>query len=183
MNTLAESVAATVRYGDNAVAAFGGEAEVIWESGDPADYQGSANILLRTEDGRFVHYEWSYGSCSGCDTWEANGSSDDAIESEMRNTAAWFDDRETLGRYLRREDPAAAYPASNPTDGGIAGMGRMLFGGAAQEFGTMAQAWIEWDAANPPPVEPVAPDHESLDDQARDVIERAGLPVPDRWYH
>lgn len=43
--------------------------EVLFYAGE-ADYQGSAAVLVRRADGMIVAYEWSWGSCSGCDPWE-----------------------------------------------------------------------------------------------------------------
>lgn len=34
------------------------------------DYQGSEAFVAKLNDGRWMFYEWSYGSCSGCDHWE-----------------------------------------------------------------------------------------------------------------
>ena len=34
------------------------------------DYQGHEVIVVRFDDGYWMHYSWSYGSCSGCDVWE-----------------------------------------------------------------------------------------------------------------
>lgn len=34
------------------------------------DYQGHEVIVVRFDDGYWMHYSWSYGSCSGCDAWE-----------------------------------------------------------------------------------------------------------------
>lgn len=138
---LSESVAATARYGGDAEAVFGADAEVIWEASS-ADYQGSCNVLLRLPDGRFAHYEWTYGSCSGCDEWEASGAD---VQEIMRDTAVYFDDTATLRRYLRLEDEEARYPTANTnTNGSIPGMIRYLSGGIAREFDAMGAAFEEW---------------------------------------
>ena len=58
-----DSVAITCRYG-NIVGEALGYPDVIWEHSEN-DYQGFANFIGKMKDGRFVHYEWTYGSCSG----------------------------------------------------------------------------------------------------------------------
>lgn len=142
---LAESVAAEARWGDVAVEVFGSDAEVIWEA-STADYQGSCNVLLRLTDGRFAHYEWTYGSCSGCDEWEGMEAD---VPRIMRDTAVYFDDVATLARYLRLEDKDQRYPTANsPTNGSIPGMVRLLFGGIGDEFREMGDAFAEWLVAS-----------------------------------
>jgi len=42
-------------------------------------------------DRKLCFYEWSYGSCSGCDDWEARRLSDVEIEREMRDSAVYFE--------------------------------------------------------------------------------------------
>jgi len=56
-----------------------------------SDYQGSVDISALLSDGRVFSYEYSYGSCSGCDGWEANESSSDVIVAEMIKEATYFD--------------------------------------------------------------------------------------------
>lgn len=62
-----------------------GDWDVLWEQFDD-DYQGYASFVAH-KDGRFVVYDWSYGSCSGCDDWEARRLS----EAEMRSEAVEYD--------------------------------------------------------------------------------------------
>ena len=143
MTTFEESIAAGARWGYAAVEVFGADAELIWESSTD-DYQGSCNVLLRLTDGRFAHYEWSYGSCSGCDEWEGR---EDEVPGIMRDTAVYFDDMATLGRYLRLEDKDARYPSANsPTNASIPGMVRLLSGGIGDEFREMGDAFAAWQA-------------------------------------
>ena len=147
MKTLGESVAAECRYGDNALDVFGRDAELIFED-SKADYQGHANILVRTADGRFAHCEWTYGSCSGCDEWSDRDLTDEQIDTIMRDTAAWFDDAEALVRYLRLEEPERKYPTDqSPTAGSIPGMIRFLGSGIADEFKAMGNAFVAWQTA------------------------------------
>jgi len=151
-----ETTASKCRYGDIAERIFG-EAEVIWEHSE-ADWQGFANILVHMPDGRFGHYEWTYGSCSGCDEWEnlrVSGadpySSDyyerrqDAVEQIMREATAWFDDEATLRRYLQLEDSDTTYPTANtPTNGGLSGMLHILSGEVGADFHNMGHAFDAW---------------------------------------
>lgn len=141
----AETVASRCRYGDIAERIFG-DAEIIWEC-STADYQGSANLLAAFPDGRFAHYEWSYGSCSGCDEWESRDLTDDAIEEEMRSHVGWLADENACARYLKLEGEFANAPvptANTPTNGSVPGMIRHLFGGIASEFQEMGDAFVAW---------------------------------------
>ena len=76
-----DSNASEVRYGDCAVKNWG-EYDVIWEESEN-DYQGYAKFLLRSPQGAYVYYSYSYGSCSGCDTWESAGYTEQQICNEM----------------------------------------------------------------------------------------------------
>lgn len=141
-----ESMAAQCRYGDQAVVVFGSDSELIWEHSEN-DYQGSANILVHTPDGKYAHYEWTYGSCSGCDEWESANLSDEQVQKVMRESAAWFDDLQTLRRYLKLEDKEARYPSANTRmNGGIIGPLRVLSGSAGSEFREMGEAFEKWCA-------------------------------------
>lgn len=138
-----ETVASTCRYGDEAGVLFG-ESEIIWEHSE-SDYQGFANVLARLSDGTFIHYEWSYGSCSGCDEWESRGLSSEEIVDEMRSAAAVFESEDVLRRYLRIEDPDVKYPvATSPTNGGMSGLLRLLGGGIGDDFRLMGEAFEAW---------------------------------------
>ena len=81
-----DTIAATCRYGD-CLGEILKDADIVWED-SLADYQGSVDILASMPDGTFVHYEYSYGSCSGCDDWEARSLSDSQIVEEMRRGLA-----------------------------------------------------------------------------------------------
>lgn len=109
-----KTTAAQCRYGDIAGNIWG-DWEIIWEDSE-ADYQGHASILARKGQ-RYCFYEWWYGSCSGCDGWEADGKDDAAIEAEMRDTAIWFESKAELKRWL---DMLTGNPQSNysPERGG-----------------------------------------------------------------
>lgn len=84
------------------VAAALPDGEVVFSTGT-ADYQGSVAIVARLDDGRWLHYDWSYGSCSGCDAWEGT-MYDDAdgpakVAEEIRKGAAIMD-RDHFADYL-----------------------------------------------------------------------------------
>ena len=72
------------------------DGEVVFSTGRN-DYQGSVAIVAKLDDGRWLHYDWSYGSCSGCDHWEnVMGWDDDAerrqeVINEIQNGAAIMD--------------------------------------------------------------------------------------------
>jgi len=83
-----ETIANQCRYGEVAERIWG-TSEILWEQ-SYADYQGEAVILALMPDGQLCFYEWTYGSCSGCDDWEYRCLSDSEIEQEMRNTAVYF---------------------------------------------------------------------------------------------
>lgn len=83
-----ETVASTCRYGDIIGTVFEG-GNVIWED-SCAGYQGDANVLVFMPNGSFIKYDWSYGSCSGCDDWEHRNLSDEEIIKEVKNSMAVF---------------------------------------------------------------------------------------------
>lgn len=140
-----ETVASSCRYGDVAGRIFG-ESEIIWEHSE-ADYQGFANVLALMTDGTFIHYEWTYGSCSGCDEWEARDLTDDEIEQEMRGSMAVLPDKDALKRYLHLEGEYkdATLPTANtPTNGSIPCMLQYLSGGWGRDFEDMRKTALEW---------------------------------------
>lgn len=124
-----DTVANKCRYGDIAEKIWG-DWNILWEDSE-ADYQGHASFLAE-KDGKYCFYEWWYGSCSGCDTWEAKWGytckdADVLVEKEMRDTALWLDDEQMLMNWLNMLQGKA--PVSNPTDGGIVGTLDLLTGG------------------------------------------------------
>jgi hypothetical protein len=141
-----ETTASRCRYGDVAGRLFG-EAEVIWEHSENG-WHGYANVLVRTPDGHFVHYAWTYGSCSHCDDWWDLPGGEDAVEQIMRDAAAWFDDEATLRRYLHLEDSDATYPTGNsPTNDSILGMLRIL-DDIGEDLKAMGDAFDSWSKAH-----------------------------------
>lgn len=55
-----------------------------------SDYQGYVDIDVLLSDGRVFSYMYSYGSCSGCDEWEARDLSDEQIGEAMLQEATFF---------------------------------------------------------------------------------------------
>jgi len=144
-----ETVANRCRYGEVAEKIFG-DCEIIWEH-SMDDYQGFANVLAAKQDGSFIHYEWTYGSCSGCDEWEDRGLTDQQIENEMRSSMAVLKDRDTLKQYLKLEGEfeKAKVPTANTSDNGsIPGMLHFMFG-VGEDFEAMGKAALLWLEANP----------------------------------
>lgn len=70
--------------------------EVVFSTGTD-DYQGSVAIVARLDDGRWLHYGWSYGSCPGCDAWEDEPT--EKVAEEIRKGAAIMD-RDHMADYL-----------------------------------------------------------------------------------
>ncbi len=140
-----DTIASRCRYGDTLAPLFEG-GEVVWEHSE-ADYQGSANVLVAMPDGTFIHYEWSYGSCSGCDEWEARDLSDEEIRAEATRAMAVISGRDALKRYLHLDgefEDAKVPTANAPTNGSLPGMMRLLCGGIGDEFREMAAAAEKW---------------------------------------
>lgn len=62
-----------------------------------SDYQGSGAVVVRFNDGKWFHYEWSYGSCSGCDPWEGE---EERAKVEWLASAKRAMDADTFADYL-----------------------------------------------------------------------------------
>lgn len=139
-----ETVASKCRYGEVAAKIFG-EGEVVWEHSDH-DYQGFANLLVKMPNGSWIHYDWTYGSCSGCDEWEARDLSDEQVEAEMRRAMITFPDDETVEKYLHIElKDRTEYPSANSaTNGSIPGMMRVLAGGYGKDYEDMRKGFLTW---------------------------------------
>ena len=121
-----QSVAASCRYGDIASRIWG-DWDLIWEDSEE-NWQGHASFIV-SKGAEFCFYEWHYGSCSGCDGWEADGKGSDEVEAEMRHTAMWFKNKKQLRKWL---DMLEGNPLSNYTmerGGGLAAGIDILSGG------------------------------------------------------
>ena len=66
------------------------DAVVILREVSNCDYQGDVDVDILLSDGRLICYYYSYGSCSGCDTWEAESLTDEQIKEEMKTGATYF---------------------------------------------------------------------------------------------
>jgi hypothetical protein len=116
-------VASTCRYGSIAEEIWG-DWNLLWEDSE-ADYQGHASFLVK-KGNKYVFYEWHYGSCSGCDGWEAADATNEEIAAEMQERAAVFNSKKELkgwlemleGRNPEVKDPRSQ--ASMDEGGGLA---------------------------------------------------------------
>lgn len=63
-------------------------------------WQGDVDIDVLLLDGRVFSYQYYYGSCSGCDDWEARYLDDDDIESEMLQDATIFDNIDEYNKWI-----------------------------------------------------------------------------------
>ena len=68
------------------------------------DYQGEVDVDVLLKDGRIFSYYYSYGSCSGCDTWEAKGYDDDEIKREMKMKATYFSSMNEYSQWLKMRE-------------------------------------------------------------------------------
>lgn len=82
--------------------ALGENFEVIWEDSEH-DYQGHARILAVRGDS-MLEYGWSYGSCSGCDSWE--DAPEEEVKKEIINGIGLFG-RDAATEYASMLDLAA----------------------------------------------------------------------------
>lgn len=145
MITWSATIASKCRYGDIIGAIFA-ESEVIWEHSEN-DYQGFAAVLVSMPDGTFIHYTWSYGSCSGCDEWEARELSEDQIRTEVIKSMAVLPDSVAMKKYLKLDEEykEAKYPSANsPTNGPIPATMHQLTGGISDDFKQMGVAFLKW---------------------------------------
>lgn len=78
------------------VARLIGDWHVLWEEVE-GDYQGSAQVLAHS-GGRFCFVGWEWGSCSYCDPYE--DMTEDAALAEIRRDSMFFDDVESLRRWI-----------------------------------------------------------------------------------
>lgn len=70
-----------------------------WNEGD---YQGEVATAVQLADDRFAWYQDSYGSCSGCDSWE--DADDEAVRAlciDLANSARVFDTYQELRADMR----------------------------------------------------------------------------------
>jgi hypothetical protein len=85
-----DSVASRCRWSEAVYDALedlmGTDLQVLWEDSYD-DYQGHATVLVQGSSS-YCFYEWEYGSCSGCDSWETLPEED--TREEIRRGLAVF---------------------------------------------------------------------------------------------
>lgn len=64
-----------------------------------SDYQGFVDIDVLLENGKVFSYMYNYGSCSGCDTWEAEEYNDEQIKQIMLKDSTTFDNIELYNKW------------------------------------------------------------------------------------
>lgn len=109
--TLSQAEALKVRWGNVVGPIFGAirdydEPKVIFEASQD-DYQGWARILADLgawRGKRFAYYAWTYGSCSGCDSWEDADPKARAEEIIRGIQTFTFDELKAWGEMLRKEN-------------------------------------------------------------------------------
>jgi len=121
-----DTIANQCRYGEIAQRIWS-DWDVIWED-STADYQGHASFIANKGD-QYCFYEWWYGSCSGCDGWEADGFTDEQVEEEMKTTALWLDTKEQMLTWLSMLEGNAPISNYNMERGGGLAAGIDLIGG------------------------------------------------------
>jgi hypothetical protein len=76
-------------------------------------YEGDAHLLLKSLDGKrlgFLYYGW--GSCSGCDAFEACYSPEDFwnLRCDLERSVQWFDTPAELRAFLEARDWKGCVP-------------------------------------------------------------------------
>lgn len=126
-----ETIASKCRWAEEVEAAFGLNKywEILWEN-SCRDYQGHANIFAKQDhwdnNGVYLIYDWTYGSCSGCDSWE--GEPRKTIILQILNEALFLEDKEKLRAYfdgVKKQNPPSEYE-DNDMQGKIAAMEKEL---------------------------------------------------------
>lgn len=79
-----DSVSKDCRYGELADEMWA-DWDLIWEKSEN-HYSGDVKFLIGKDD-LYIYCEWSYGSCSYCDTWEAQNLADEEIKQEILNSS------------------------------------------------------------------------------------------------
>lgn len=141
-----ESAAAKCRYARVTDEIFK-DADVIWEE-SVDDCQGHANFLLHMPDGTFVHYSYTYGSCSVCDEWEDRCLTDDEIAQVIRNEMATLANESILRRYLHLDPEPPLTPPDFECGPGEhedhANIVPLVNRGWSENFDAMAQTASGW---------------------------------------
>jgi hypothetical protein len=99
-----ESKAAECRWSQYAEELFS-DWEIIWDESE-ANYQGTVRFLAR-KDGKFAYLNYSYGSCSGCDSWE--DMPEDKVRADMKNLAEYFESAAELKKFADQVNYGASF--------------------------------------------------------------------------
>ena len=96
-----DTISSKCRYGSIAERIFA-NLDIIWEDSED-DYQGTVKLIALMENSDIVTFTYNYGSCSGCDDWEAVGYNDDQIEQAMRKECMEvFTDYKEFLKYVQK---------------------------------------------------------------------------------
>jgi hypothetical protein len=92
------------KYGysyEGMVDSFGVDVLLVEESND---YQGDSFYLLKDAEGRYGYLSFGWGSCSGCDAFQAaqceGGNALEELRDELWEDVKWFDSLDSLRGYL-----------------------------------------------------------------------------------
>jgi hypothetical protein len=102
------------RYGDilEDVLSFLNGKEILYKSYED-DYQGYVDVDMLLSDGRVFSYYYSYGSCSGCDEWEAEEYSNEKIKVIMIQEATFFDNIDMYNEWCKTNKSRMNYQKEN----------------------------------------------------------------------
>lgn len=73
---------------------------------DTGSYQGDTRVLFHNEDGKVGYLLFGWGSCSGCDAYEACNTTEDYQElmDRLYDSVHWFDTVEEALTYFENHD-------------------------------------------------------------------------------
>lgn len=82
---------------------------IVFQFND-SDYQGDSFLLYR-KDEKYGILIFGWGSCSGCDALQACTSFEDVDDliNELKDSIAWFSNKEMLCEYVKNKDWEAEY--------------------------------------------------------------------------
>lgn len=82
------------------------DGEIKYSRGED-DWQGTVMFIAKLDDGNWLHCEWSYGSCTVCDSWE--GMDEKQQTEEMKKTGRKMTRDEMLAFALACQEKKAAW--------------------------------------------------------------------------
>jgi hypothetical protein len=136
-----DTISSKCRYGEIAGKIWGSW-DILWEDAED-DYQGHAAFVAKNGN-IYCFYEWWYGSCSGCDGWEAAEMSETDILLTMFKEAILFENKQEIIKWtenaceLKLGNGRSNY--SMEEGGGLAAGIDMLKGGAVERFQAIRKA-------------------------------------------